>query len=67
MTPVLQTAVHGFIWALSVSLVIAVSTFCTCWLMKVADDRKAIEVEALLARLNIERKIQNDPEEGNPE
>lgn len=59
MTPVLQTAVTGLIWALSTCLVIVVSTFCVTWLMRVADYRKAIEVERLLQEL--ESRNQNGP------
>lgn len=59
MTPVLQTAVTGLIWALSTSLVIFVSTFCVTWVMRIADDRKAIEVERRLEE--IESRNQNGP------
>lgn len=63
MTPVIQMALVGLLWALSVSIVVAVSTYCTCWVMRVVDDRKAIEVEELLARLETEREIQNGSNE----
>lgn len=59
MTPVLQTAVTGLIWAISTSLVIFVSTFCASWIMRIADYRKAIEVERLLQEL--ESRNQNGP------
>ena len=45
MTPVLQNAMVGLIWALSVSLVIFVSSLCTQWYMRIVDDRNAVEVE----------------------
>lgn len=56
MTPVLQTAITGLVWALSVSMVIIVSTFCTAWMMKMADDKKAVEVEEMWEKLR--RKLE---------
>lgn len=73
MTPVLQTAVTGLIWALSVSLVMIASAFCTAWLMKIVDDKNAQELEWRLEKLRkaeeadsaqepSETKIQNERE-----
>lgn len=56
MTPVLQTAVTGLVWAISVSLVILAATFCTTWVLRVTDDKKAVEVEEKLREVEEQRK-----------